>query len=118
MAIDRRLETETPADTSQGLGADLAQPLEGMSDPTITTEDDGSHTVDFSAPEDDLEPGEEGFNDNLAEYLKDDELQSIGRKVCEWVDQDDRSRTDWKKTYTDGLELLGLKIEERSDPWM
>lgn len=118
MAIDRPLETEEPSETSQGLGADLAQPLEGMSDPTITTDDEGNTVVDFDSTEESVIPDDAPFDANLAEFLKDDELMRIGRKVCEWADNDDRSRDDWKKTYRDGLELLGLKIEDRSDPWM
>lgn len=118
MAIDRPLGTEVPAapDISQGLGADL-QPLEGLNEPDITIDDDGTQTFDFGAAE--TKKAEDApFDANLAEYLSDDILQKIGRKVVDWVELDERSRKDWEKTYTDGLELLGLKIEERSDPWM
>lgn len=105
-----------PGGPDQGLGADLALPPEGTN--AATTEfDDGSVEVDLNPDQAEELNVSEKFDDNLAEFLSEDVLQAIGRKVVEWVDQDDLSRKDWKKTYTDGLELLGFKSEDRSDPW-
>jgi hypothetical protein len=67
-----------------------------------------------------IEPGEEeeeGFGDNLAEYISSDVLQSLASELIEAFDEDVAARKDWIQTYVDGLELLGLKIEERSEPW-
>ena len=59
----------------------------------------------------------EDFNANLAEYIPDSVLLQIGSQLLEDFQTDIDSRRDWIQTYVDGLELLGLKIEERSDPW-
>jgi len=67
-----------------------------------------------------IEPiGEESedFNDNLAEYVSDKVLQSIAGDLLSDFDDDISSRKDWIQTYVDGLELLGMKIEERTEPW-
>ena len=60
---------------------------------------------------------EEGFNDNLAEYLNANELSTLAGDLIGDFDDDVSSRKDWIQTYVDGLELLGLKIEERAEPW-
>lgn len=58
------------------------------------------------------------FGANLAEYIEEDELYKIGSDLIEEFDADLASRKDWIQTYVDGLELLGMKIEERTQPWM
>jgi hypothetical protein len=67
--------------------------------------------------EEDLLEEEKGFDDNLAEYLSDSQLSSIASELIGDVDDDIGSRKDWIQTYVDGLQLLGLKIEERTEPW-
>ena len=57
------------------------------------------------------------FNANLAEFMQDDELQTLVSDLLADVQDDLDSRKDWMQTYVDGLELLGMKIEERSEPW-
>jgi hypothetical protein len=59
----------------------------------------------------------EDFNSNLAEYLPESVLLQIASELLEDFQSDIDSRRDWIQTYVDGLELLGLKIEERSEPW-
>jgi len=63
------------------------------------------------------EPEEEGFDDNLAEYIDDGALQSLAGDLVADIDNDKGSRKEWEKTYVDGLKLLGLQIEERTEPW-
>jgi len=63
------------------------------------------------------DPMEDEFNDNLAEYIDEGTLQSMASELNADYDDDVSSRKDWMQTYVDGLELLGLKIEERSEPW-
>ena len=65
--------------------------------------------------ENDEEP--EGFDDNLAEVLDDQVLATLASELTGDFDNDVSSRKDWIQTYVDGLELLGLKIEERAEPW-
>jgi hypothetical protein len=57
------------------------------------------------------------FNDNLAENLEDDILTELAGDLLGEYQSDIDSRKDWVQTYVDGLELLGLKIEERTEPW-
>ena len=68
-----------------------------------------------------IEPGKdidnEEFNANLAEDMPDDILSEIAGDLVSQYDEDVSSRKDWMQTYVDGLELLGMKIEERSEPW-
>ena len=124
MAIERTTQSEAPAlsgyddEPSSPMGVEAATPSALNDNPTVTVDTEtGDQTFDFGEPE---KPSQEDipFDANLAEYLDDGVLQELGRKICEWADNDDRSRDDWKKAYTDGLTLLGLKIEDRSDPWM
>ena len=57
------------------------------------------------------------FDANLAEYISEKELASIAGDLLGDFEDDISSRKDWIQTYVDGLELLGMKIEERSEPW-
>ena len=64
------------------------------------------------------EPEEEGFDDNLAEYMDDGELEKIASDLLELVDADVTSRKDWTEMYVKGLEVLGMRYEERTEPWL
>jgi len=57
------------------------------------------------------------FDQNLAEVLDEQVLQSLASELTADFDSDISARKDWIQTYVDGLELLGLKIEERAEPW-
>ena len=89
----------------------------------IEIEDPESVTIGMDGLEVVLEPGdeeEEGsdkFDANLAEYIEDGELTMIAGDLIGEFDADISARKDWIQTYVDGLELLGLKIEERTEPW-
>ena len=86
----------------------------------IEIEDPESVTIGMGGLEIQIEPDEEAddeFNTNLAEVLPDDVLQEIAGDLISDFDDDVGSRKDWMQTYVDGLELLGMKIEERSEPW-
>ena len=60
---------------------------------------------------------DEDFDDNLAEYMSQGELTEIAGDLLGDFEEDISARKDWIQTYVDGLELLGMKIEERTDPW-
>jgi hypothetical protein len=64
------------------------------------------------------EEDEEGFSDNLAEYMDAGELQKIASDLIEMVDADINSRKDWVDMYVKGLDVLGMKYEERTEPWL
>jgi hypothetical protein len=109
MAIDKALY-ELP----QGLaGIEQAPPIE------IEIEDPESVHINMDGVEIDIEKAQdsEEFNKNLAEELTEGELTLLAGDLIGDFDGDVASRKDWIQTYVDGLELLGLKIEERSEPW-
>ena len=111
MAIDKALY-EAP----QGID-ELAQGQEPIE---IEIENPDAVTIGIDGMEITLEPEEESeddFNANLAEYMDEQELAQIAGDLIGDFDDDIASRKDWIQTYVDGLELLGLKIEERSEPW-
>ena len=57
------------------------------------------------------------FNANLAELIPDDELESLSKGLVGDYESDKGARSSWLKTYTDGLDLLGFKYEDRSKPF-
>jgi hypothetical protein len=92
-------------------------------------EDETNIEVDEATPviEIEIEGNEDGeieieikeptFEENLAEELDAKELLSIADEVLENIRIDMDSRKDWERTYADGIRLLGLKMEERTEPW-
>jgi len=64
------------------------------------------------------EEDEEGFDDNLAEYMDEGELEKIASDLIGMVDTDINSRKDWVEMYVKGLDVLGMKYEERTEPWL
>ena len=67
-------------------------------------------------PETDFSGADE-FNANLAEFFDENELQSLASDLMGEVDADIASRKDWVDTFVKGLEVLGMKYEERTEPW-
>jgi hypothetical protein len=61
--------------------------------------------------------GTEEFNENLADVLDEGTIQSLAGDLSEDIDNDISSRKDWEQMYKDGITLLGLKFEERTEPW-
>jgi hypothetical protein len=92
-------------------------------------EDETNIEVDETTPviEIEIEGNEDGeieieikeptFEENLADELDAKELLSIADEVLENIRIDMDSRKDWERTYADGIRLLGLKLEERTEPW-
>jgi hypothetical protein len=75
--------------------------------------------IGFDGVEIDIMPDEEeGFDDNLAEYIDASELQKISSDLIEMVDTDINSRKEWVEMYVKGLDVLGMKYEERTEPWL
>lgn len=86
----------------------------------IEIEDPESVTIRHGDEELIIKPDEgedDSFNDNLAEELTDSVLQSLASDLLADFDSDISARHDWVTTYVDGIELLGLNLEERSEPW-
>jgi hypothetical protein len=107
MAIDKALY-QAP----QGLEALMGEPmLEIEMEPEIEITE-----LEISIIPEKLEGGDE-FDANLAEFLDESVLEELASELASDFDDDIGSRKDWMQTYVDGLELLGMKIEERTEPW-
>ena len=82
----------------------------------VTPEEDGGATIDFEPGAINI-PGTESHFDNLADILPDDVLSPIGGDmVANYLDYK-ASRKEWEQSYTNGLDLLGFKYENRSEPF-
>ena len=86
----------------------------------IEIEDPESVTIGMGGVEIEIEPGgdeEEEFDSNLAEFMKEGDLQRVASDVMELVEADITSRKDWADTYVKGLDVLGLRYDEVTEPW-
>jgi hypothetical protein len=115
MAIDKALNRAPLGLSSENMEAMLGEP-----DIEIEIEDPEEVSIKMGGVEIEIEPAketDEDFNANLADHIDDSELASLVEELISDFDEDIASRKDWIQTYVDGLELLGLKIEERAEPW-
>ena len=115
--------------TSSLSPAPLGLDLEALADipqddtPAIEIEIDDPESVKIGVDgmEIDLLPGEgrggEAFGDNLAEYMDEGSLGELASDLIALVEADISSRKDWVEMYVKGLEVLGMKYEERTEPW-
>jgi len=111
MAIDKSLYS-----APEGLEALAVEeaPIE------IEIEDPESVSVGIGGVEIELtpeEPTEETFDANLAEFMQEAELQKIASDIMELIEADINSRKDWVDTYVKGLDVLGLRYDEVTEPW-
>jgi hypothetical protein len=89
-------------------------------DMEIEIEDPESVSIEMGDIEIQLKPEKETaetFDANLAEYMDDGDLSGLANELVEDFDKDQMDRRDWVKTYVDGLKLLGLQYEDRTEPW-
>lgn len=99
------------------LGEDQAPELEiEIVNPERVTLADGSIEITL-IPGGDAQAGDIAFDANLAEHLSDSELAELVGDLISDYDNDISSRRDWEQAYTEGIKLLGLKYEERMEPW-
>jgi hypothetical protein len=95
--------------------------IEDLGEPDIEIEIEDPESVSIKAGDLEIvlekEDMDDEFNENLAENLDDDILTELAGDLLGEFQSDIDSRKDWVQTYVDGLELLGLKIEERTEPW-
>jgi len=114
MSIDKSLNP-APKGILEMVGMEEDAP-----DLEIEIEDPESVRIGVDGLEIELEKSketDEDFGANLAEYMSEGELATLASELIGDFDGDVASRKDWIQTYVDGLELLGLKIEERAEPW-
>tara|TARA_R100001377_G_scaffold5522_1_gene3163 strand:- start:600 stop:3122 length:2523 start_codon:yes stop_codon:yes gene_type:complete len=127
MAIDKGMGIKLPSNTrtkvnvpgQQGQIEQIQGSLQQQQNQQpveITQTEDGGAEIDFDpgamAPQ-----GGEQHDDNLAEFLEDDILNEIGSNIVEEYTENKSSRQDWEDSYTKGLDLLGFKYENRSEPF-
>src|SRR5210317_2309469 len=108
--MDDLLEGEVMDDALEGGALEIE-----IVDPEMVTLSDGSMEITLipDADEADLM----SFDANLAEALDDSELQGLAQDLIGLIDADCDSRKDWADTFVKGLDVLGFKYEERTDPW-
>jgi len=78
---------------------------------------DDPEGISIDALEIDIGEIDDGFDDNLAEDMSKGELQSIASELIDLVETDINSRKDWVDAFVKGLDVLGMKYEERTEPW-
>jgi len=93
---------------------DISIEIENPDSVSVNTED-GGMIIDFAPTSNEEEESE--FNSNLSEFIDENELDTLGSKLISEFNGDKESRTEWEETYIKGLDQLGLKIEERTQPW-
>ena len=112
MAIYKSLNPAPTGLTAMQPTLDIDEQYAEPNDPDIEIEIeiDG----DDEGEEDETPPG---FDDNLAEDMDGGQLTELAGDLLGEFDEDISSRKDWIQTYVDGLELLGMKVEDRTEPW-
>ena len=118
MAIDKSIEALLNQDEFEmgSNGLTVTEDQEIPEDSLVTEMEDGGVLVDFD-PMADEGMEEDLFESNLAEFIEDSELASLASDLVSKFDSDKDSRSDWEQTYKEGLDQLGLEIEDRTTPW-
>ncbi len=113
MAIEKVM---TPATTFKEMAEpDVSIEVENPDSVSIETED-GGMIIDFTGEQvEEIMSG--GFDANLADQIDEADLQSMASELISSFNSDRQSRSEWAKSYVKGLDLLGMKIEERQQPW-
>ena len=84
----------------------------------IEIEDPESVSINIDGIEIDIDSVEPEFYANLADEISEGELEKIASELIELVEDDINSRKDWAEMFVKGLEVLGMKYEERAEPWL
>jgi len=108
MAIERPLET--PSFDDEGMEGGSLE-IEIVDPESVTISDDGETIFEFD--EDDLDDEDIPHDANLAEFIEENLLGTIANDLVGAFRADKDSRSDWERSYIEGLDLLGLKHEER-----
>jgi hypothetical protein len=87
------------------------------SEATVTPTEDGGVVIEFETTEVEVEAEATEHDANLAEYIPDGDLESMASELVGEFLTDRRTRDDWAMAYVKGLDLLGMKIEDRTQPW-
>jgi len=95
---------------------EVEKQLESPEDIEQVQNEDGSVDINFDPSAASAEGGDEHYS-NLAEFLPDDVLGSLGSDLNQKYNDYSMSRKDWEKTYIQGLDLLGFKYDQRTEPF-
>jgi hypothetical protein len=103
-------------------GLDALDPNADTSQPDIEIAIDDPESVEINADGmtitlDNEPPSEDDFDANLAEFMDEGVMSELSSDLISEYDSDEASRKDWLETYVDGIELLGMKVEDRTEPW-
>ena len=115
MAVEKQMIPDTGVKKLAELEEQLEIEIENPDSVSIETED-GGVVIDFEGNKTEELLGA-AHDSNLAEYLEDAALEELSSELIENFNTDRQSRGDWAKSYVKGLDLLGMKIEERQQPW-
>ena len=114
MAVEKIM---TPRDLAKAETTEEEVTVEVLNPEAVSVEtEDGGMIIDFTGEQvEDIISG--GFDANLAEEIEEADLQSMASELISSFNSDRQSRSEWAKSYVKGLDLLGMKIEERQQPW-
>ena len=116
--IEKGLMQAPDGSEMEGANVVLDEPKdEAEADYTIEEDEDGGAVITYGSSTMNKDISSIGFGDNLAEVLEPQELKAISNELIDLVEDDDESRAEWKKIYEEGLNLLGLKYDERTEPF-
>lgn len=117
MAIERGLYTAPLGMPEEDMGLEAVVDMEIISANPVEIElEDGSIELSFGEKDENAVESAP-FDANLADYMSDKALQELGSDLIGLVEADANSRKEWADTFVKGLEVLGFKYEERTDPW-
>ncbi len=117
MAIEKPMIPSNVVEIMSGNESEEQVEVEIINPDAVSIEDeDGGMTIvlDPSMQEDIIGPD---HMSNIAEFMDDADLESLGSELVHQFHSDRQSRSDWARSYVKGLDLMGLKIEERDQPW-
>ena len=118
MAIDKSIDTVPKQDIilEDDVAVEIPEEFQEGGDVNVEMTDDGGAEIDFDPQAQAMEGGQ--FHEaNLAEFMEDDDLLSVASELQENYDEYKNSRSDWEDGYMKGLDLLGFKYENRSEPF-
>ena len=114
MAIEKQM---TPFETGDDDQEEAVQ-VEIVNPEAVSVEtEDGGIIIDFEGEITEELLGSDSHDQNLAEVIDDDVLQSMASELIADFKADQESRSDWARAYVKGLDLLGMKVEDRQQPW-
>jgi len=111
-----RTKIDVPSEKELQEEVAVQEPEQEKGPVEVIPEEDGGATIDFEPGSINI-PGTENHFDNLADILPDDVLDPVGNDMVNNYMDYKASRKDWEQSYKSGLDLLGFKYENRTEPF-